>query len=117
MARHVQFLEKLARSPPLSEYLKLNGKRNHSTAYVEDLDAAKDYIRIASISNYHPVGTCAMMPKALGGVVDEKLEVYGTTNVRVVDASIMPMIPRANPQSTVYAVAERAADLIKADYA
>ena len=84
---------------------------------MEDLDAAKDYIRTTAISNYHPVGTCVMMPKAQGGVVDKKLKVYGTTNLRVVDASIMPLIPRANPQSTVYAVAERAADLIKADYA
>lgn len=115
-ARHVQFLEQLARSPPLSTYLKPSGKRNHSTAYVEDLDAAKDYIRTTALSNYHPAGTCAMLPRSEGGVINNRLIVYGTTNVRVVDASIMPMIPRGNPQSTVYAVAERAADLIKGDY-
>ena len=116
MARHVQYLEKLARSAPLSDYLKPDGNRNHPTAYVDDLDKAKDYIRTTSISNYHPVGTCVMLPKAEGGVVDNNLKVYGTGNVRVVDASVMPIIPRANPQSTVYAVAERAADLIKADH-
>jgi choline dehydrogenase-like flavoprotein len=48
--------------------------------------------------------------------VDERLRVWGTRNLRVVDASIMPIIPRANIQSSVYAVAERAADLIKADH-
>ena len=117
LARHVQFLEKLARTAPLSDSLKPEGRRNHPTACVEDLDAAKDYTRTTAISNYHPVGTCAMLPRAEGGVVDNKLRVYGTSNVPVVDASIMPIIPRANPQSTVYAVAERAADLIRADYA
>ena len=114
LARHVQFLERLARSPPLSDYIKPHGKRNHSKAYVEDLAAAKDYVRTTALSNYHPAGTCAMLPQDEGGVVDNRLIVYGTENVRVVDASMMPLIPRSNLQSTVYAVAERAADLIKA---
>ena len=113
LARHVQFLERLARSPPLTDYIKPSGKRNHSTAYVEDLAAAKDYVRTTALSAYHPAGTCAMLPRNEGGVVDSRLFVYGTRNVRVVDASIMPLIPRSNLQSTVYAVAERAADLIK----
>jgi choline dehydrogenase-like flavoprotein len=54
-----------------------------------------------------------MLPSEKGGVVDEKLIVYGTTNLRIVDASIFPLIPRGSIQSTVYAVAERAADIIK----
>ncbi len=116
LARHVQFLEHLARSPPLANYIKPNGKRNHSTAYVKDLAAAKDYIRTTALSNYHPAGTCAMLPRSEGGVVNNHLIVYGTRNVRVVDASVMPLIPRSNLQSTVYAVAERAADLIQAHH-
>ena len=59
------------------------------------------------------MGTCSIMPKENGGVVDTRLIVYGTSNLRIVDASIVPLTPRANTQSTVYAVAERAADLIK----
>ena len=113
--RHVRFLERLARSPPLTDYIRPDGKRNHSTAHVEDLDAARDYVRTTALSCYHPAGTCAMLPRNEGGVVDNRLIVYGTKNVRVVDASVMPLIPRSNLQSTVYAVAERAADLIKAD--
>ena len=77
LARHVQFLEKLARSAPLSDYLKPEGKRNHHTAYVDDLDTAKDYVRTTVISNYHPVGTCVMLPKADSGVVNNSLRVYG----------------------------------------
>ncbi|OHE96322.1 GMC oxidoreductase [Colletotrichum orchidophilum] len=61
----------------------------------------------------HPVGTAAMMPRHLGGVVDSGLRVYGVEGLWVVDASIMPLLPAAHTQATVYAVAEYAADLIK----
>ncbi|KAK4183563.1 putative GMC oxidoreductase [Podospora australis] len=66
-----------------------------------------------SPSEFHPAGTCAMMPRELGGVVDEELKVYGVKNLRVVDASIFPTLPGANTCQTVYAVAEKAADLIR----
>ncbi|TGJ85659.1 hypothetical protein E0Z10_g3122 [Xylaria hypoxylon] len=66
-------------------------------------------------SYFHPVGTCAMMPRELGGVVDEQLKVYGVKRLRVVDASIMPVLVGANTCQTTYAIAEKAADLIKAD--
>jgi choline dehydrogenase-like flavoprotein len=54
-----------------------------------------------------------MLPKELGGVVDSKLRVYGTANVRVVDASIIPIQNGGHPTATIYALAERAADIIK----
>lgn len=56
-----------------------------------------------------------MLPREQGGVVDEKLRVHGTTNLRVCEASILPLITVGNIMSTVYAVAERAAEIIKAD--
>lgn len=55
----------------------------------------------------HPVGTCAMMPKEYGGVVDPQLRVYGIRGLSVVDASIMPIIPATHTSSPVYAVAEK----------
>lgn len=58
-------------------------------------------------TEFHPVGTCAMMPRELGGVVDEELRVYGVQNLRVVDGSVMPTLPGANTCQTVYAVAEK----------
>jgi choline dehydrogenase-like flavoprotein len=58
-----------------------------------------------------------MMPRDMGGVVDAELRVYGTRNLRVCDASIIPLTPRANPQATVYGVAEHGAGLIKASLA
>jgi choline dehydrogenase-like flavoprotein len=61
----------------------------------------------------HPVGTCAMMPEGKGGCVDAELRVYGVRGLRVVDASVMPLIVGTALQATVYAVAEKAADIIK----
>jgi choline dehydrogenase-like flavoprotein len=57
-----------------------------------------------------------MMPYELGGVVDTNLTVYGTTNVRVVDASVVPFQVCGHLTSTLYAIAEKAADVIKARY-
>ncbi|KAK4162745.1 alcohol oxidase [Cladorrhinum sp. PSN259] len=73
-----------------------------------------NYIRDRlSPQGWHPVGTAAKMRRNLGGVVDDQLKVYGTKNLRVVDASIFPLSPGAATQLTVYAVAEKAADIIK----
>jgi choline dehydrogenase-like flavoprotein len=66
-----------------------------------------------TVTEYHPIGTCAMLPKEKGGVVDTSCKVYGTSNVRVVDASIFPTHIQGNVVSLVYASAEKAADIIK----
>ncbi|KAF8851795.1 putative glucose oxidase [Acephala macrosclerotiorum] len=71
------------------------------------------WIKTAVTANSHPLGTCAMMPKDLGGVVDEKLRVYGTENVRIIDASVMPFQVSGHLSSTIYAIAEKASDIIK----
>nr|RBQ85908.1 hypothetical protein FVER53263_06833 [Fusarium verticillioides] len=55
----------------------------------------------------HHSGTAAMMPLELGGVVDPELKVRGTCNLRIADASIMPLIPSANLQASVYTIAEK----------
>ncbi|KAJ5177532.1 Glucose-methanol-choline oxidoreductase [Penicillium coprophilum] len=81
-------------------------------ADADDKDWA-DFIKGNFRSNFHPISTAAMMPKDIGGVVDSSLKVYGTSNVRVVDASVLPFQVCGHLQSTVYAVAERAADIIK----
>ncbi|KAL3440822.1 glucose-methanol-choline oxidoreductase [Aspergillus insuetus] len=96
-----------------SALLKPNGRRNYPDAFLSDLDGAKKYLKATATSAYHPCGTTAMLPRENGGVVDEQLRVYGTSNLRVYDASIFPVITTTNPVSTVYAGAERAADLIK----
>lgn len=62
----------------------------------------------------HASCSCPMMPEELGGVVDSQLRVYGTKRLSIVDASILPVIPAAHLQATMYSVAEKAADIIKA---
>ncbi|CAK1542547.1 unnamed protein product [Leptosia nina] len=61
----------------------------------------------------HPVGTCRMGP---GGVVDERLRVFGITGLRIVDASIMPEIIGGNPNAPTMMIGEKAGDMIKEDY-
>nr|POE52052.1 oxygen-dependent choline dehydrogenase [Quercus suber] len=113
-ARHVQSMEKLRHQPELAKFFKPDGKRNHPDAFgIHTLEGAKKYVRDTALTTYHGCGSAAMLPKEKGGVVDEKLKVYGTSNLRIVDASIFPLIPRNNIMSTVYAVAEKAADIIK----
>ncbi|KNG51838.1 gmc oxidoreductase [Stemphylium lycopersici] len=79
-------------------------------------DASWDaWIKQTLGGNSHPLSTCAMMQKDLGGVVDTEGKVYGTQNVRVVDASIFPTQISGHLSASVYAVAGRiAAVMMKA---
>ncbi|KAH9023899.1 alcohol oxidase [Lactarius pseudohatsudake] len=65
------------------------------------------------VTTFHTVGSCSMLPREDGGVVDNKLKVYGTTNVHVIDLSIIPLHIGAHTQATVYAIGELGADIIK----
>jgi choline dehydrogenase len=67
-----------------------------------------DFVRRNMRTFYHPAGTCAM-----GAVVDSELRVHGVERLRVVDASVMPVVPRGNTNAPVIMVAEKAADLIR----
>lgn len=58
-------------------------------------------------TEFHGTGTTSMLPLELGGVVDTHLRVYGTKNLRVVDAGVFPLVPAAHLQAPVYAVAEK----------
>jgi choline dehydrogenase len=60
---------------------------------------------------FHPVGTCAMLPRELGGVVDENLLVHNVKKLRIIDASIIPTIIGVNTCQTVYAIAERVSEI------
>lgn len=63
-------------------------------------------------TEFHPSGTLAMLPLEQGGVVDSHLRVWGTQNLRVVDAGIFPMIPAAHLQAVVYGVAEKVTSMV-----
>ncbi|KAJ0417242.1 hypothetical protein BJY00DRAFT_303529 [Aspergillus carlsbadensis] len=74
-----------------------------------------DWIGEQYTPNYHAVGSTSMLPTEMGGVIDDRFTVYGTRNVRVVDASIFPIQLCGHPTANIYAFAERAANVIKED--
>jgi choline dehydrogenase len=104
MVAAVQLMEEICAQPALRPYCAepFTVPASGSEA---DLRA---HIARTTFPIYHPVGTCA-----IGSVVDTDLRVEGLEGIRVVDASVMPAVPRGNTNAPVIAVAERAADLIK----
>lgn len=82
-------------------------------ADVKSDQALCDYIRLQAETLYHPVGSCKM-GRDDRAVVNEALQVYGTRNLRVVDASIMPTIVGGNTNAPVMMIAEKAAAMILA---
>jgi choline dehydrogenase-like flavoprotein len=85
-----------------------------SEADFDDDAALERYARNFVAPWYHACGTCRMGLSAdVTTVVDDELRVHGVDGLRVVDASIMPRIPRAPTNLTVIAIAEGAAEIIR----
>lgn len=82
-----------------------------ANASYED-DTWSHWIRSNFNGNSHPVTTCGMLAKDLGGVVDNEGKVYGTRNLRVADASIFPTQISGHLSASVYAIAGKIADAI-----
>jgi choline dehydrogenase len=74
----------------------------------------EDFIREFSSTVFHPVGTCKMGRDDMA-VVDERLRVRGLSGLRVIDASIMPNVTTGNTNAPTIAIAEKGADMIRAD--
>ncbi|KAL6689946.1 alcohol oxidase [Trichoderma pleuroticola] len=123
MVQGVLFMQKLFETKPLADYIRDredgNGKKIQDSFKIPtriDREIAEKLVRAATITSWHPVGTCAMLPREKGGVVNPQLKVYGVDKLRIVDASIMPVLVRGNTASAVYAIGEKAAEVIKEEY-
>ena len=91
----------------------LRGKELPASAGAVTDAQIEQFIRGHADTIYHPVGSCRMGPGP-SDVVDAQLRVHGMQGLRVVDASIMPRIVSGNTNAPVIAIAEKAADLIRA---
>ncbi|KGO75825.1 Glucose-methanol-choline oxidoreductase [Penicillium italicum] len=74
------------------------------------------WLRQNAATEFHPSSSCAMLPERQGGVVDANLLVYGLSNVRVADASVIPIALSTHLMSSTYGVAEQASDIIRKYY-
>ena len=84
---------------------------------LDSVDEMKRAVLDRCQTAFHPCGTARLSKDINQGVVDPKLKVHGIKNLRVIDASIMPVIPDCRIQNSVYMIGEKGADLIKADHA
>jgi hypothetical protein len=74
---------------------------------VTTVEQIEEFVREGVDTEHHHAGTASMLPRKLGGVVDPELRVYDIEGLRIVDASIIPMLPAAHLQATMYGVAEK----------
>ncbi|KAF1932662.1 GMC oxidoreductase [Didymella exigua CBS 183.55] len=108
-----KYLRKMGTSSPFKELWAKEYDPGFDTQTDEQWEA---YVRENVSTFYHLLETCAMPTKENGGVVDPELKVYGVRNLRVVDASVIPIMSSANIQTAVYGIAERAAEIIAKKY-
>ena len=111
MRAGVKIARQIAVQSPMTPYLEAEFAPGHAKVSDAEIDA---YIRATSITVHHPLGTCKMGARDdEDAVVNAELEVRGTENLRVVDASVMPDLITGNINAAVMMIAEKAADLIR----
>jgi choline dehydrogenase len=111
LLRGIHLVRQITDTPPLA---KLRRTERLPGAEAQSEEELLTTIRAYAQNGDHPVGTVKMGQDPLA-VVDARLRVHGLQGVRVVDASVMPTVPRGNTNIPTIMIAERAADLIKED--
>jgi choline dehydrogenase len=106
----MEMARRIAAEPPLREVVVRELRPGPDTA---DRDALEADLRRRLMLIYHPAGTCGMSDEGEDAVVDSELRVHGIDALRVVDASVFPVIPGGNTHAPTVMVAEKASDLIR----
>ncbi len=110
MVAGMEIAREIAAASPLAEVVVRELKPGPDAQGHEQIEAAlRERVELI----YHPAGTCRMADEGEDAVVDSELRVHGIEALRVVDASIFPVIPGGNTNAPTIMVAERAADLIR----
>ena len=109
-----RIIRQIAGTKPLSDYVL--DHHSPKADIVANQDLLEDFRNRAS-TVYHACGTAAMGSNSVDSVVDSSLRVHGLKGLRVVDASVFPIIPTGNTNAPTIMVAEKAADMIKKDWA
>ena len=111
LAAGIKFAEKLVHSAPLKDKMSKRIQPHPDKFPLTDKEERRAAVEEYCVGEYHSCGTCAM-----GDTVDSRLRVKGVQNLRVADASVFPNNVSGNIVSSVYSVAEKAADIIKQDW-
>ena len=111
LVRGFKLMRNILWQPALASY---GGRETPRSAKAETDQQIEQFIRDHADSIYHPAGSCRMGSGDMD-VVDSRLRVHGLHGLRVVDASIMPRLVSGNTNAPVIMIAEKAADMIKAD--
>lgn len=111
LMRGFKLMRHILNQPALAQY---GTKEVPSSARAQTDMEIEHFIRDHADTIYHPAGSCRMGPGEMD-VVDTRLRVHGLQGLRVVDASIMPRVVSGNTNAPVIMIAEKAADMIKAD--
>ncbi|KAK0489555.1 hypothetical protein EDD18DRAFT_1189845 [Armillaria luteobubalina] len=105
----VKYTRKLCDTAPYKNFLAAEVVPGPEVQTDQEITA---WLKKAISTVFHVAGSLSMLPREKGGVVDPELKVYGTTNIRVADLSVVPLHFSAHPQATVYIIGEMAADII-----
>ncbi|KAI1338705.1 aryl-alcohol dehydrogenase [Xylariaceae sp. FL0016] len=109
LAAGIRFFEKAMKTSAMESQIK-GRLQPPPEVDVQDYEHGKAAVEDVIVGAYHACGSCAM-----GEATDNHLRVKGVRNLRICDASVFPNNVSGNIMGTVYAVAEKAADIIKAD--
>jgi choline dehydrogenase-like flavoprotein len=111
LVRGFRRMRELLQQPALARH---GGQETASSACAQSDAQIEQFVRNHADTIYHPVGTCRMGQDPMA-VVDAQLRVHGVAGLRVVDASVMPRVVGGNTNAPVVMIAEKAADMIRAD--
>lgn len=115
MREAFKYLRNFAQTSPISNILGGELSPGTDTVSTTDDAAIDAWIRRSVGTEYHPAGTCSMLPLELGGVVDEQTRVHGISNLRVIDSSIIPVGMAAHLCSPTFAIAELGVAMVKGE--